>query len=158
MRLKQAASVAGRLIFEPQIQGVDVMSSANSSPAAEGRSPPPVRCTTVKKCSYKSELAVTLAALKLHVQSVSYRMCPSGQEQEPWMNAAVHSVATTAGIPLRLVTEATSRFTSKCLGHHRSYSCDRVCGGPSRISTATLLDESASTLVRWSCYWHAAWS
>jgi hypothetical protein len=28
------------------------MLQANSSPAAEGRSPPPVRCTTVKKSSY----------------------------------------------------------------------------------------------------------
>jgi hypothetical protein len=38
-----------------------VQLSANSSPRREAASPPPVRCTILKKCSYMRILAVTSA-------------------------------------------------------------------------------------------------
>jgi hypothetical protein len=41
---------------------LDVMLQTHSSPAAEGRSPPPVRCSEAKKSSYRHILDVTCAA------------------------------------------------------------------------------------------------
>jgi hypothetical protein len=47
-----------------------VMLQVGSPPAAEGRSPPPVRCTTLKK-------AVTGTALQLTLLGRSYILCPA---------------------------------------------------------------------------------
>jgi hypothetical protein len=46
-----------------------VQLQTHSSPAAEGRSPPPVRCTTVKKSKYRHILAVTVNFLQLQLHS-----------------------------------------------------------------------------------------
>jgi hypothetical protein len=66
---------------------LDVMLQTHSSPRPEGPSPPLLRCTLLKKCSYKQLLTVELGALQLQRHSAETLKKQRPLRAGPWLRS-----------------------------------------------------------------------